>query len=101
MRASLDRTPVPGGTQRGITQRTRAVYHRSVTMLRMIAAALVVAACSAHRGPEVEASEPVPGQITPPTPAVPTGGELDAIAAGVHHTCALRGDDAAPVEVRW
>lgn len=76
-------------------------------MPRRIAAALVAAACSAHRGPDVEAiqSEPEPPITAPspitapppstapppaPAPTVRASGEIVALAPGVHHTCALR-----------
>lgn len=64
-------------------------------MPRILAAALVIAACSPHRGPDVEtrADERAPGPIVAaaaePAP-VRASGELVALAAGVHHTCALR-----------
>lgn len=66
-------------------------------MPRRIAAALLVAACSAHRGPDVEVIQseptpallPAPAPISTPTPVV-AAGRIDALAPGVHHTCALR-----------
>ncbi len=62
----------------------------------MIAAALVAAACSPHRGPDVEtlpderAPEPIAAPADAPAPVVRASGEIVALAPGVHHTCALR-----------
>ncbi len=77
----------------------------SIAVPRMIIAALVVVACSPQRGPEVEALPEGPAAapivVATPTaapkpvapvaaPTVRASGELVALAAGVHHTCALR-----------